>query len=58
MSDFITALTNTTSGITANTMWSQVTALVPFIVVMFGFAFGYRLLRKALKSGAKGKVSI
>lgn len=58
MQAFITALTNSESGITASSLWSDVTALVPFIVIMFGFAFGYRLLRKALKSGSKGKVNI
>lgn len=58
MSDFISALTNSTTGITANTLWGQVTDMVPFIVMIFGFAFGYRLLRKALHSGAKGKVNI
>ena len=58
MSAFITALTNNTTGITADGLWGDVTAMVPFIVIIFGFAFGYRLLRKALKSGSKGKVNI
>lgn len=58
MSSFIAALTNAESGITSNTLWADVTAMVPFIVMIFGFAFGYRLLRKALHSGAKGKVNI
>lgn len=58
MQAFITALTSAESGITANSLWSDLTALVPFIVIMFGFAFGYRLLRKAIKSGSKGKVNI
>lgn len=58
MQAFITALTNAESGITANTLWADVQALVPFIVMIFGFAFGYRLLRKSLHAGAKGKVNI
>lgn len=58
MSSFISALTNSTTGITADTLWTDVASLVPFIVIVFGFAFGYRLLRKALKSGSKGKVNI
>lgn len=58
MTSFITALTNSTSGITSSTLWTEVTDMVPFIVIVFAFAFGYRLLRKALKAGSKGKVNI
>lgn len=58
MTAFITALTNSTTGITADGLWADVAAMVPFIVIIFGFAFGYRLLRRALKSGSKGKVNI
>lgn len=58
MSDFISALTNSTTGITADSLWSSISAMVPFIVIIFGVAFGYRLLRKGLKSGSKGKVNI
>lgn len=58
MTEFITALTNSTTGITASGLWSDLAAVVPFIVVIFGFAFGYRILRKVLKSGSKGKVNI
>ena len=58
MTAFITALTDTTTGITANTLWADVQSLVPWIVMIFGFAFGYRLLRKSLHAGAKGTVNI
>lgn len=58
MSDFITALTSSTTGITGTALWTDVTALVPFIVMIFGFAFSFRLLRRALKSGSKGKVNL
>lgn len=57
MQGFITALTGE-NGISIASLWSDVSALVPFIVIIFGFAFGYRLLRKVLKSGSKGKVNI
>lgn len=58
MTAFITALTDSTSGITANTLWTGVQSLVPWIVMIFTFAFSYRLLRKSLHAGAKGKVNI
>lgn len=57
MSSFISALTGT-DGISSTTMWADVTAAVPFIVLIFTFAFGYRVLRKLLKGGSKGKVTI
>jgi len=57
MSGFVTALTGN-DGISSSTMWSDVTACVPFIVIIFAFAFGYRILRKLLKGGSKGKVNI
>lgn len=57
MTAFITALTGA-DGISASTLWADVASMVPFIVIIFGFAFGYRLLRRALKSGSKGKVNI
>lgn len=57
MTAFITALTGA-DGISASALWADVASMVPFIVIIFSFAFGYRLLRKALKSGSKGKVNI
>lgn len=57
MSDFITALTGT-NGISATTMWSSVSAVAPFIIIIFTFSFGYRILKRVLKSGSKGKVNI
>lgn len=57
MSSFISALTGT-NGLSSTEMWADVTAAVPFIVLIFTFAFGYRILRKLLKSGSKGKVNM
>lgn len=57
MSAFISALTGT-NGISSASMWADVTDAVPFIVLIFTFAFGYRVLKKLLKGGSKGKVSI
>lgn len=57
MQAFVTALTGE-NGISVANLWSDLTALVPFIAVIFGFSFGYRLLKKVIKSGSKGKVNI
>lgn len=57
MQAFITALTGE-NGISASTFWNDIASLVPFIVIVFGVAFGYRLLRKSIKGASKAKVNI
>lgn len=56
MADFITAITGS-SGISSDALWAEATKAAPLIVIIFIFAFGYRILKKALKSGSKGKVN-
>lgn len=56
MSDFITAITNSTSGITSATLWGDVTSAAPLIVLVTTFAFGYYVVRKLVKGTSKGKV--
>ena len=58
MSGMVSALTNSTTGITSGTLWTEVTAAAPLIVGIFIFAFGYRVVRKVLKSGSKAKVNV
>lgn len=55
MSSFITSLT---TGITSDTLWTEVAKAAPFIIGIFIFALGYRVLKKALKGGYKGKVNV
>lgn len=57
MSGMITALTAAEGGITSANLWAEATAAAPLIIGIFIFAFGYRLVRKLLKSGSKGKVN-
>lgn len=57
MAAFITALTGE-GGITSSALWTEVGHAAPFIATIFIFAFGYRVLRKVLKGGVKGKVNI
>lgn len=58
MSAVISALTNSTSGLTATTFFSVVADLVPFIVVMVPVALGIYFLRKLIKGAGKGKVKM
>lgn len=46
-----------TSGITAEGLFGTVAEIFPFIVIMIGFSFGYRVLRKVVKNAGKGKAS-
>lgn len=58
MQAFVTALTGE-GGISSTTLWQDVTYTVPFLVIIVGFAFGYHIIRKQLKSaGNRGKVNM
>lgn len=56
MSNVISALTNSTTGLTANTMFGVVADLVPFIVMIVPVALGVYFLRKLIKGAGKAKV--
>lgn len=56
MSSVISALTNSTTGLTANTMFGVVAELVPFIVMIVPVALGVYFLRKLVKGSGKAKV--
>ncbi len=52
----ISALTNSTSGLTSSTMFGVVADLVPFIVMIVPVALGVYFLRKLVKGAGKAKV--
>ena len=56
MSSVISALTNSTTGLTASTMFGVVADLVPFIVMIVPVALGVYFLRKLIKGAGKAKV--
>ncbi len=56
MSSVVSALTNSTTGLTANTMFGVVAELVPFIVMIVPVALGVYFLRKLVKGAGKAKV--
>lgn len=45
-------------GITSAGLFGTVAEIIPFVIVMIGFAFGYKVLRKAVKGASKGKANI
>lgn len=46
------------TGITSAGLFGTVSEIIPFVIVMIGFAFGYMVLRKAVKAASKGKANI
>lgn len=56
MSGFITALTNSTSGLSASTFYGVLTDLVPFLVIIIPVSLGLYFVRKLIKGAAKAKV--
>ncbi len=55
MEDIVTQLT---TGITSDGLFGTVAEIIPFVIIMIGFAFGYKVLRKAVKGASKGKANI
>ena len=51
-------VTQLTDGITSAGLFGTVSQIIPFVVVMIGFAFGYKVLRKTVKGASKGKAAI
>lgn len=55
MSSIVTQLT---TGITSAGLFGTVSEIIPFVIIMIGFAFGYKVLKKAVKGASKGKANI
>lgn len=56
MQNVVSALTNSTTGLNASTMFGVVADLVPFIVMIVPVALGVYFLRKLVKGAGKAKV--
>ena len=56
MTNVISALTNASTGLTADTMFGVVADLVPFIVMIVPVALGVYFLCKLIKGAGKAKV--
>ncbi len=50
--------TQLTTGITSESLFATVGEIMPFVTIMIIFAFGYRVLRHAVKGASKGKASM
>lgn len=47
-----------TDKITSAGLFGTVAEIMPFVCIMIGFAFGYKVLRKVVKGASKGKAGI
>lgn len=56
MNTVVSALTNSSTGLNASTMFGVVADLVPFIVMIVPVALGVYFLRKLVKGAGKAKV--
>jgi|GEM_PF-4704431 len=46
------------TGLTSATLFSEVAKVMPIVIPLMIFGFGYRILKKNVKSGQKGKGSL
>ena len=58
MSSVITALLDTTNGLTAAKMFAILVDIVPFIVFMIPVALGIYFFRRLTKGAGKGKIKV
>ena len=58
MQAVISALLDSTSGLTAAKMFSVVTDIVPFVVFMIPVALGIYFFRRLAKGAGRGKLKI
>lgn len=56
MANVISALTNAETGLTEAKLFSVVSELVPFLVMIIPVALGVYFLRKLIKGSSKAKV--
>ena len=51
-------VTQLTTGITSETLFSVVGDVMPFVIVMITFAFAWHVLRRTVKGASRGRASI
>lgn len=58
MQSFISALTTGENALTGATLWTQVSYLVPLILTLFVFVFGWTKATGLIRGGSKGKMKL
>lgn len=52
------AMNTITTGINATTIWDNINAVLPFVVIMTGVAISVYFLRRVLKKASKAKAGL
>ena len=52
------AAQSSNNGITSDGLFGTVAEIIPLVIIMVGFAFGYKVLRKVIKGASKGKSNV
>lgn len=58
MESFITAITTGENALTGSTLWTEVGYLVPLILMLFVFVFGWTKVTGLIRGGSKGKLKL
>lgn len=58
MQTFVTALTTGENALTGTALWTEVGYLVPLILMLFIFVFGWSKISGLLRGGSKGKFKL
>lgn len=58
MQTMVTALTTGENALTGETLWTNVGYLVPLILMLFVFVFGWTKLSGLIRGGSKGKLKL
>lgn len=51
-------ITQLNTGITADTLWTAVSSVMPFVITVTLFSFGFFIIRRVLKKVRTGKSGI
>lgn len=58
METVVTALTTGENALTGTTLWTNIGYLVPLILTLFVFVFGWTKLAGLIRGGSKGKLKL
>lgn len=58
MSNFVSAITATSGGLTSANLWGEAANAATLIAAIAIFAFGYRIVKKVVQGASRGKVKM
>lgn len=58
MSNFVSAITASTGGITSANLWAEAANCATLIASIAIFAFGYRIVKRVVSGASRGKAKM